>query len=539
MTKLSSAILFGFLVTVLGGMGGLALMKGVLLVGKHEADTLHLLQIVFRLNDGQWPHLDFMTPIGALAFAPIAFFMWLGAGVGHAFLYAQIGLGLLLLPAVWWVGVSRMRGGVPYLFGASVLVLATALAFGLSEPTISISMYYNRWAWAISFVAIGLVILPVIGRQRPLLDGGIVGVCMAALLLLKMTYFAAFAPVVIVGMLLRKSYKALFVSLLSGLIIVAVVTLFAGIGFWQAYLGDLLLVAGSDVRAQPGENLRTIIMAPAYLTGTLAAVFGVILLRQSDEPAGGTALLLLVPGFIYVTFQNFGNDAQWLVMLAVLLFAMLPDADAVNRRGLKLRAALTVVGVAALTLAAPSMFNLVASPYRHLGLNAGWYQPILPQNPAHGDIRALTVRTSRVETREVMDDPALEHLTQGAMRGEVAVLLGEPLARCELEMGLPGWINAIAQDLQQAALSKDKHLFVADAFSSHWMFNDLAPLPNGAPWYYGGLPGFGAADYLLVPLCPAEPDVRKQVLDEIAARGDISLTEIRRTGLYILLEIKP
>lgn len=541
MSNVNPAKLFGFLMAVLAVMGGLALMKDALLIGKHEADTLHLLQIVFRLDAGQWPHLDFMTPIGALAFAPIAWFMGQGAGVGHAIIYAQIALAGVLLPAVWWVGISRMRGLVPYLFGAVVLVMVLALAFGLAEPTISISMYYNRWAWAIAFVAIGLAILPSLGHRRPTIDGTIIGFCMAALVMLKMTYFVGFAPAIIVGLLMRKSYKTLGIALLAGALALAIVTLFAGFGFWLAYLDDLLLVAGSDVRAQPGQDLRTLIMGPAYLAGTLAAVTGVLLLRQvdaqADNQAGSVALFLLVPGFIYVQFQNFGNDAQWLPMLAILLFALRPNADAVGRWGWNLRAALNVVALAALALAAPSMINLAASPYRHLGQNAAWYEPILPNARQHSDLMVQTIRSSRVEARVVMDGVGLEHLVQGAMRDEPAVLQGETLARCELEMGLPGWINAIAQDLQKAGFAKGKKMFVADAFSSHWMFSDLEPVPHGAPWYYGGLPGIGAADYLLVPLCPAEPDTRKQVLEAIKARPDIKLMEIRRTALYILLDI--
>ncbi|WP_456385697.1 hypothetical protein [Profundibacter sp.] len=537
MSKVNPAKLFGFLMAVLAIMGGLALMKGALLIGKHEADTLHLLQIVFRLDAGQWPHLDFMTPIGALAFAPIVWIMGQGAGVGHAIIYAQIALAGVLVPAVWWVGISRMRGLVPYLFGAVVLVMALALAFGLAEPTISISMYYNRWAWAIAFVAIGLAILPSLGHQRPTIDGAIIGFCMAALVMLKMTYFVGFAPAIIVGLLMRKSYKTLGIALFAGALALALVTLFAGFGFWLAYLNDLLLVAGSNVRAQPGEGLRTLLLAPAYLGGTLAAVTGVLLLRQTDDRAGSVALLLLVPGFIYVQFQNFGNDAQWLAMLAILLFALRPNGQAVGRWGWNLRAALNVVALAALALAAPSMINLASSPYRHLGQNSAWYEPILPNPSQHSDLMVQTIRTSRVEARVVMEGAGLEHLVEGAMRDAEAVLLGETLARCELEMGLSGWINAIAQDLQKAGLSKGKKMFVADAFSSHWMFGDLEPVPHGAPWYYGGLPGIGAADYLLVPLCPAEPDIRKQVLEAIKARPDIKLTEIRRTELYILLDI--
>ncbi len=537
MSRTNPAKLLGFLGAVLFIMGGLALMKGVLLVGKHEADTLHLLQIVFRMDAGQWPHLDFMTPIGALAFAPIVFFMGQDVGVGHAMIYAQVALAVVLLPAIWWIGVSRMQGLVAYLFGGLVLVFVLALVFGTNEPTISISMYYNRWAWAISFVAIAAAILPAIGRRRPMIDGGIIGVCMAALLLLKMTYFVGFAPAIIVGLLMRKSYKTLVVALIAGVAAMGVVTLFAGLAFWQAYLGDLLTVAGSDVRPQPGEDLTTVIMGPAYLGATLLGVLGVLLMRQTEDQAGGVALLVLVPGFIYVTFQNFGNDPQWLGLLAVLLFALRPADGVRSRRGWNLRGALTVIGAAALAMAAPSLINLASSPLNHYRLTAAWYEPILPRMAAHGDIKIPTVRISRVEARVSLEAEALQHLGKGAMYEEAASLMGEPLPRCELELGLSGWIDAIAQDLERAGLTADKQLFVADEFPSHWLFSDLDPLDGGSPWYYGGMPGFQAADYLLVPLCPAEPETRKQILNNVAAREDVSLVEIRRTELYVLLEI--
>lgn len=110
MSRPNPTTLFGFLVAVLGVMGSMALLKGGLFVAKHEADTLHLLQNVLRMDAGQWPHLDYMTPIGVLAYAPIAFFVSQGAGVGHAIIYAQIGLGAVLLPAVWWIGICNYNG---------------------------------------------------------------------------------------------------------------------------------------------------------------------------------------------------------------------------------------------------------------------------------------------------------------------------------------------------------------------------------------------------------------------------------------------
>ncbi len=63
LSKPNPAKLLGFLAAVLGILGERALMMGALLISKHEADTPHLLQIVFRMDVGQGPHLDFMTAI--------------------------------------------------------------------------------------------------------------------------------------------------------------------------------------------------------------------------------------------------------------------------------------------------------------------------------------------------------------------------------------------------------------------------------------------------------------------------------------------
>ena len=77
--------LWVFLIAVLCLFGGLPFAKGALYIAQHEGDTLHLADIVFREVQGQWPHLDFMTPIGLLATAPITLFIWAGLGFGYAF----------------------------------------------------------------------------------------------------------------------------------------------------------------------------------------------------------------------------------------------------------------------------------------------------------------------------------------------------------------------------------------------------------------------------------------------------------------------
>jgi len=540
MSRPNPVVLFGFLVSILALLGGLAVLKGGLFIAKHEADTLHLVQIVFRMNAGEWPHLDFMTPLGVLAYAPIAFFTWLGAGIGHAILYAQIAVGALLLPFAWWAGISRLSRGLAYLFGGLVMVLCVAIAFGTAEQTISISMHYNRWAWAISFVAIVLAVVPPTGRARPLVDGIVIGLCLAALALIKVTYFIAFAPAIVLALAFRKDWRAMVWALVAGLAVVAVVTFVAGIGFWLAYVRDLLQVARSDVRPQPGLLFSSVLLYSAYLGATVMATLGAVLYRQTKEDAAGYALLVLLPGFVYVTYQNFGNDPQWLPLLAILLLAMRPRQAQHNRWGWDIRKGMEIAAIALFAMAAPSYINMATSPIRQMTFHTEKYEPILMQDGLHADLQLPIVRARRVDATKPLagEGSGLEPLREGADREDMGTLLGEPLPYCTLTLGLPGWTKAIVTDLEQAGFANGKRLFIADMFSSHWLFGNLKPLIHGAPWYYGGLPGFDSADYVLVPLCPAVAKARKQILDAIAARDDVTLKEIRRTPLYILLDIE-
>ena len=261
-----------------------------------------------------------------------------------------------------------------------------------------------------------------------------------------------------------------------------------------------------------------------------------ILLRQAGVAAGGLILLTLLPGFFYVTFQNFGNDPQWLLLLGLLLLALRPADVVTNNWGWDMRQALAITAAMALALAAPSFFNLAYSPYRHLFVDVADYTPILPRGGINTDLQANTVRALRIDGRVALDGPGsgLEAYAAGADRDPPSVFMGETFPYCTTELGLPSISDAIARDLESAGLAGDKKVFVADLLSSLWLFGDLRPLDNGAPWYYGGLPGYDTADYLLVPLCPMVQDVQYDILNAITERGTGNLAEIRRTPLYIL-----
>jgi hypothetical protein len=266
---------------------------------------------------------------------------------------------------------------------------------------------------------------------------------------------------------------------------------------------------------------------------------GVILLRQAGEQTEGLVLLLLAPGFFYVTYQNFGNDPQWLMLLGILLLVPSPRPEMLNDFGWNMRHSLRIAAMAALAFAAPSFFNLAYSPFRHMGLPAADYAPMLVRSPQHHDLRARIVRSNRVDGLIGMDGPGsgLESRAALAEREETRTeFRKELLPDCELQSGLPAWFETIVGDLELSGYGGGKRFFVADLFMSHWLFGDLGRLENGAPWYYGGLPGFDSADYLLVPLCPTSMSARKDILQDVVDTG-VTLTELRRTTLYILFGI--
>ena len=541
MTKSKTAILITFLFVVLVALSAASLLKGGLYIAKHEGDTMHLMQIVFRLADGQTPHLDFMTPIGALAFWPIAMLVKAGQGIGMAILWSQVIVALIFLPIILWVIWTRLSFWVGALFGLFVLVLLLALVHGEAQRAVSISMHYNRLAWSATFIAIiSVMVLPVRGRGAVggSIDGFIVGLMVCVMAMIKMTYFVSFAIPILIGLLLTEQKRALAVAMGTGVVVIAVITMFTGVDYWFAYANDLLTVARSENRAAPGEPLDAVLGAPAYLGGSVAALVGVIFLRQGSVRVGGLLLFAFTLGFFYVTYQNFGNDPQWLLLLAVILLALRDDArGVVNNWGWDMRDALGIVAAIALALAAPSFFNLAYSPYRHLNIDVAEYAPILPRGGVHTDLQSSNLRVNRVDARVALDG-RIVGLTTYEDREDPIEFMGETMAVCSLELGLPRVMDVIVRDLEEAGLADGKSLFAADIFSSHWLFGDLEPLAQGAPWYYGGLPGIQDADYLLVPLCPVLQDVQKQILEDIEGQVPaMGLTEIRRTGLYILYEI--
>ncbi|MEM9854981.1 MAG: hypothetical protein AAF841_11105 [Pseudomonadota bacterium] len=503
----------------------LLLMPGGLSITRHTGDALHMIAIVERMSLGQTPHIDFMTPIGALAFWPISSLDRYGMEAGQAFVTAQVILAFMLGAMALFIGLKR--AGWPYALALSLLViiLVLALVHGEARPAVSVSMHYNRWAWAMAFICLFAALLP--SRGGGLFDGLIIGALLAGLVLIKVTYVAALAPLIALGLILTGQRAAFLVAVATGLAIAGALTLALGMGYWAAYLGDLLAVAGSSVRPQPGLDFIEILTAPAFLFGTLTTLALVAALRRGGFESEGLFVLILLGGASYITYQNFGNDPQWLALLALLAAVWASEAPEEGARP-----ALQLCAVALLAIAAPSFVNMLASPVRHAQINLADYTPILEGGALHQDMRMSTLRANRLRA-----DVALERGFEpfdASFERAPALFQGEPLPVCATEP-IAGYFSAITEDLGERGLAQGQGIFTMDILNPYWLYGDHRALDGGTPWYYGDLAGLADAQFVLLPSCPLRMRVRDLIAEELA---EVPMTEVARTPMYRLFRLE-
>lgn len=525
MERSNGARLFLFLTGVVAILGAATLAKGGLFINRHEGDTLHLTEILLRMGQGQWPHLDFVTPLGFAGFLPMASFVKAGFGIGTSILMAQVAVAVALIPAIWWVARTRFAHPWGMVFGACVLVMVMAMIHGETSPSISMSMHYNRWAWAAAFLAVPLAMLPARSKGAVVVDGAIIGGAMAFFLLGKVTFGLALAPGLFLGLALRRAWSTLGVALFALLLAVLGVTASLGMEFWAAYIGDLMQVKGSGIRPRAGVDFQTLLLAPRFLVGNLVLVAAIVLLRKSKTPDLGLVLVALMPGFLYITYQNYGNDPKWLALLALLMVA---TGSTVQAR---------VVGLAAATLIAPSFLNMAVSPARHLMLNKEAYVAVLPDAP-HTDLHAPNFRVNQVRERRhvVFSDPQFAALNELSSHKQDVSFEGITYAPCVQQLGLFGVYRDIGKDLRAFGLPGQARIFTTDTFNAIWMFGGFTPLQGGSPWYYGDLSGIEDAQYLLVPSCAVSPHTFEAMIEDLNGKEGVTFKELRRTELYTLYE---
>ncbi len=538
MSRPNTFVFTGILALLGGVMAFMALSKGVLLITAHEGDIYHLLDILFRLDAGQVQHKDFMTPLGILAFLPAAEFMERGYGVGYSLLAGQVVVAAVLLPVIIYAALTRLPSLAAYIFGVYLLVLIFAMIYGGAGVETSVSMQYNRWAWAIAFPLVVLAVLDPIGRDRPWLDGLIIGACLSALVLLKITFFLALLPGVVFALAARRDWPRLIYMTAAGAVTFLAMSAWLGYGFWIGYLSDLLTVAGSTARPYPGVSLPELISSPSHMVPILLGLFAYMYLGKSDRRIEALAILIFLPGLVYITYQNFGNDPKWLMLFAILLLALYQQLRGSSSLGSETGIEIPILASVAIALALPSAATLGLSQLRHFARSDEIYVPMLPQQIGHQDILVQANRAFTMNAEIELDrrEPYWHKYSELAGRGEPISLAGTEFPRCELAAASLAFLEGISADLETANLPENSQIFTTDILTVFWLFTSDQPLEGGAPWYYGGLSGLENADFVLVPKCSFYGLMHSVMIDELNA-APVTLYPVRENELYVLFQV--
>lgn len=512
------------LALVWAGLSGLSLLPGALLITHFWTDALHLVDILARLSIGHQPHADFVTPIGRMAFEPIAALMRAGLPTGQAYVVAQILLGGTLATATLALCLRRMPPPLALGVALMVLVIAMGLIHGRHEGGLSINVHYNRWCWALGFVAVLGALLPPKPSETRVWDGIFIGIALALMALIKVTYFAAFAPVAAFALLRTGQTRALIAALITGLAAAAACTALWGTQFWAGYIHDILYVARSEARPQPPaiQAMAALLGQPAMLPLCALGPLALSLLWHEGLRIEAALFTCLLLAGLYVSSQNAGHDPFFLGLAAVLLLAWMPSVTARQQ----MRGMILVAGFA--VMAAPNFLNLALSPARAALTNRGLYVPLIVNSDQHQDILVHFSSAAMAGKTSVMAEGYRRF--QGIDLPPPPLFRGAPVAPCQTMMA-PHALASIAADLADQDLAQGHSIFVVDYISAHWLFGDHPPLEGGAPWSYGGLHGLENADFVLVPHCAGRASVNALILAEL---DDIPLTEIARRPLYAL-----
>jgi len=499
----------------------------------HEGDLLHMLDATLRMADGELPHLDFMTPIGILGFAPVAAVLSLGLPVGRATMLADAGMLALMLPAIWWLATTRLSRGQAYYFGAVMVVTMMAVIYGNGSPAISLSMYYNRWGWSLTFL---ILVAVLFAPKRQLGESWvaplIIGLSMAALAMLKMTFFVPLLLAVPLVLLVQKQGAALLKAAGVGLVIGLALLGWLGPDFFLAYVDDLLAVMRPEsARVNTGVSLTDVIASPKTIMVSIILFAALLLFRKTGREPQGLIVLIMAPAFAYITYQNWGNDHKWLHIIVLYIWANLPDTDEKPALGMPARQVGLALIVAGLTFVFPSIFSLAASPIRAAFEGSSTEFAQLPLKGGVSDIWLPSWRVSDVRVAHAVEGwPTL------TPDSEPVIIDGFTFPDCTQYSTAMGQYAGMAAQIEALDFARGRPVLVADVLNALPLMGDIARVQGAAPWYYGDDAGLAGAEFLAVPMCPLKVELRASMLNRVR-EGGYGLEERYRSELLVLYAV--
>lgn len=296
-------------VLVVLALAATSLTASGLVVHRYFHDTFVVFDAMWRAALGQTPHIDFPSPIGQAYYWPFRLLSWFGEIRVTTLLQANA---IVAVTVVTLACISLPRRLSPLFFALATLTIGT-MAMTPRDLDGWIDSYsflapYNTWAWALVVIPALISMVPPAGRvatRTTLIDGAVLGVALALLFYLKITFFAPAMGFLVLGAALRHlPLTSAGAAIATAITIGAIVELTAHNN--AAYIRDLQLVAQVNLEGDRGVRSDKLLKSIA-LAGVFGAAFLTgIWLWQPATRAGAWVLRMWRPIFIAAAILGAG-----------------------------------------------------------------------------------------------------------------------------------------------------------------------------------------------------------------------------------------
>lgn len=240
-------------------------------------DALWMLDNGWRVLNGQVPHRDFYTPLGAFEYWILAWGMLLAHGSARGLAIGTSLFGVVIGLWAWFLCRPRLAPLLAFLITAWLVLIATCPApLGFGPEFLSCAMIHNRQSYAL----LGIILLEcAFARTHVRFGGGVSsGIALILLAFLKLNFFGMGCLMLLASVPLQRREMPRLWGLLAGsaaaLLAVAALLRFS----LGAFVGDMAFVlhahapltlsatvAGAVTCAKSGSVWLVIVMVLAFI----------------------------------------------------------------------------------------------------------------------------------------------------------------------------------------------------------------------------------------------------------------------------------
>ena len=321
-------------------------------IARYPLDAVYLLVAAEAIQAGQSLHQDQLTPIGALAFYPVALArQWLDtAAAAFNFLVVSSAVSVFVLSLmVAWKRLSVISACA--LMVMNLLVVLLPVHLGDYYHDFTIAMHYNKWSFAVLSIAFLASFWPL-SRSQWTLDATISILCLLLLFYIKITFFlvalAAAALALALPLRERRARRMLgaTLALLAAILVVLPMN-------WT-YLADIYQSGLASDRVGLGPHrILGLIRGNYDLLFVVAASYALLLAvigrtRVDHYPLWAAGAIMLGGSLAALSQNGQTSGMPSLIALLIVLFELARQGSAgiaqpERRRGAALASALVLL----------------------------------------------------------------------------------------------------------------------------------------------------------------------------------------------------